>query len=318
MVGCTVLLAGSPACSDATGSLTIVLEAEETITGGIAAGTGDEEILDGWSVSFDTYAVAVGDVDLHFATDDHEEAEAPETFVYDLASSPVTGEALWTIEALKVGRWELSYTQVHAEEAMRHEGVSTADYDLMAANECTYLIRGALDRADGRTCPPRTEDVPSSATADADGCYPNPSIAFELCADAETSFGPCSAEDGPSGVAVVEGGATVALTLHGDHIFFNGFPEGEEGGVMRFAQWLADCDLDLDGTVTRAELESIAIDDLAEIDDRYSLGGAPPLPNGEALDDVWAYVRSQLKTQGHMNGEGECPVDGVEHDHAHE
>jgi hypothetical protein len=33
---------------------------------------------------------------------------------------------------------------------------------------------------------------------------------------------------------------------------------------------------------------------------------------------MYDYVIGQLKTQGHFQGEGECPVDGVEHDHADE
>ena len=107
---------------------------------------------------------------------------------------------------------------------------------------------------------------------------------------------------------------TVAATIHGDHLFFNGFPEGDEGGVTRLAQWLADCDLNLDGTVTQDELEAIAPSQLPEIDDRYQLGGSPVTP----LDDMHDYVISQLKTQGHFQGEGECPLDGMEHDHGHE
>src|SRR5690606_21868771 len=95
-------------------------------------------------------------------------------------------------------------------------------------------------------------------------------------------------------------------TLHGDHLFFNGFPEGDEGGVRRLAQWLADSDLNLDGEVTRAELERITPADLPELDERYQLGGSPLRP----LDNVWTYVRAQLKTQGHMDGEGECAPDG--------
>ena len=103
----------------------------------------------------------------------------------------------------------------------------------------------------------------------------------------------------------------MAATIHGDHLFFNGFPEGDEGGVMRLAQWLADCDLNLDGVVTEAELASIAPSDLPEIDTRFQLGGSPITPLANMLE----YVRAQLKTQGHFQGEGECPVDGVEHDH---
>jgi hypothetical protein len=83
------------------------------------------------------------------------------------------------------------------------------------------------------------------------------------------------------------------------------------GSDPRPAQWLADCDLNLDGTVTRAELEAIAPSDLGEIDSRYQLGGSPITP----LDTMWDYVVAQLKTQGHMNGEGECPFDGKSHEH---
>jgi len=33
---------------------------------------------------------------------------------------------------------------------------------------------------------------------------------------------------------------------------------------------------------------------------------------------MYEYVRAQLKTQGHYQGEGECPVDGVAHAHDHD
>ena len=49
-------------------------------------------------------------------------------------------------------------------------------------------------------------------------------------------------------------------------------------------------------------------------DDRYQLGGSPITP----LNDMYDYLSAQLKTQGHFQGEGECPVDGVEHDHGHD
>jgi len=293
--------------------LTLLLEAEDTITEGLEAGDCDECITDGWDVTFDKYIVAIGEVDLHFSTDESIEAEAEDIFVYDLTQTPAAGDPLWTFEGLAVGNWEVNYLQAHGEEGMRHESVSEDDFAAIA--ECTYLIEGTMTSDAGRTCPPRDDDVPAEAEADDDGCYENTSVSFAFCADAETVFGPCEAEDGPPGVAVTEGGSSASLTIHGDHIFFNGFPEGEEGGVTRLAQWLADCDLNLDGEVTQAELESINIDDLAEIDDRFDLGGAPPLEDDEPLDDMWAYVRAQLKTQGHFNGEGECPADGVEHSH---
>lgn len=195
--------------------------------------------------------------------------------------------------------------------------VSETDFQSMVDNECSYLIRGAITKADGVSCLPNNSMVPDGSTADANGCYANTEVNFEICANAPVHYGPCEL-DGMEEIVVNEGGSSVAITMHGDHLFFNGFPEGNEGGVMRLAQWLADCDLNLDGTVTRAELESIELSALAEIDMRYELGGAPTLPNDRALTTAWDYVRAQLMTQGHIGGEGECAINGQAHDHGHE
>jgi hypothetical protein len=67
----SILLALGFGCGDdaATGDVTFLVQAEDTITEGLAAGDGDENITDGWSVSFDRYAVAIGEIQLGFATD---------------------------------------------------------------------------------------------------------------------------------------------------------------------------------------------------------------------------------------------------------
>ena len=186
----------------------------------------------------------------------------------------------------------------------------------MQDTDATYLIAGTLAKSDGQSCPPPNLATPGSATPSGSSdagqdCYDNASISFEFIANAETVFSHCGL-DGIPGFSVAGGSTqTVAATIHGDHPFFNGFPEGDEGGVLRLAQWLADCDLDLDGEVTEKELKSIAPADLAEIDPvRYQLGGSPIKP----LDNMWTYLIAQLKTQGHMNGEGECEFDGMGHE----
>jgi hypothetical protein len=76
---------------------------------------------------------------------------------------------------------------------------------------------------------------------------------------------------------------------------------------VRLAQWLADSDLNLDGSVTPQELQAIPPSVLSEIDARYQLGGSPITP----LRSMWDYFRAQLETQGHMNGEGECPFNAI-------
>lgn len=300
------------------GEVTVILEAEDTITEGLEPGTEGESIQDGWTVTFDRYLIAIGDVDVHLSTDETVSAEAHEVWVVDLTAVPASGLPLWSFDGLQTGRWEFNYATPGAGDgAMRHESVEMADFTEMADNDWTYLIEGTITQTGGQSCPPSTLADPGGATSNGnangggDACYDAESIAFRLGVSAETLFGPCEVDEMP-GFAVTAGGATtVAATIHGDHLFFNGFPEGDEGGIQRLAQWLADSDLNLDGEVTRAELEQIAPSDLPELDSRYQLGGSPVTP----LEDMWDYVVAQMKTQGHFQGEGECPYDGVAHDH---
>lgn len=300
------------------GALAVIVEAEDTITEGLAAGDEPEQIRDGWAVTFDRYVVVIGDVDVHLSTDESVVVEIADTYAVDLVTVPSTGLELWTSGGLTSGRWDFNYAIAGAGDgAMPHSSVSTELFDEMVAGDWTYLIEGAIERADGQSCPPAGLASVGGATpngntnAAGDACFDNPSVAFRFGLTAETAFGPCEVDEMP-GFAVTEGATTtVSMTIHGDHVFFNGFPEGGEGGVMRLAQWLADCDLDLDGEVTRAELEQIAPADLAELDGRFQLGGSPITP----LTTMWDYLTAQVKTQGHFQGEGECPLDGMAHAH---
>lgn len=314
-VGC-----GDGEDGEGSGSVTVLVEAEDTIANGIESGDGGEDINDGWAVTFDRYIATVGDIDIQFARDQSIKAEAAEVFVVDLTQVPAAGLPLWTIDGLAAGRWEFSYATPGAGDgSTRHESVNEDDYDEMVENDWTYLIDGVLMKTDGQSCPPAAlvapgNKTPNGNTSENNDCYDAPTVRFLIGAAAETGFGPCEIDEVPGFSVSSNGSQTVAATIHGDHLFFNGFPEGDEGGVTRLAQWLADCDLDLNGTVTREELEAISPSQLPEIDARYQLGGSPI----EELDSMYTYVRSQLKTQGHYQGEGECPIDGIAHEHGNE
>jgi hypothetical protein len=322
---CLLAACALAACADdsddsGSGTLTVLLEPEDVVIRGIEAGDGADNIRDGWSVAFDKYLLAIGHIDAHLATDDSVTAEDASVFAVDMTKLPTAGLELWELNELQRGRWEFFFEQ-SGQGAERHESVEEADFGELVDNDYTYLIHGKLSKADGQSCPPAKLAEPGDKKSNGeksgnDPCYAASEIRFALGVEAETVFGPCET-DGVPGFSIAAGGRqTVSVTIHGDHLFFNGFPEGGEGGVTRLAQWLADCDLNLDGTVTREELEQIDPAQLAELDERFQLGGSPISP----LTNMYEYVSSQLKTQGHMNGEGECPIDGVEHahgDHAH-
>lgn len=304
LVGC----GGRDEPADA-GNLSVLLEAEETVEG-IAAGDGLEDIRDGWSVSFEKYILVVGNITLQLATDPNVQRAASELFAVDLALVPESALPLWELNELAAERWVFNYelsSAGPAQSVQRHMSVSEADFSELRDNDWTYLIQGQATKTDGRACPPMARaNPPAGATSvgmDTDGnpCYSQPSVSFRFGVSAATTFNECES-DGVVGVAVPDGTTgTVAATIHGDHMFFNGFPEGEEGGVMRLAQWMADSDLNLDGQLGRDELEGLSVADLAVIDERYELTGT----EGD-IDDMWDLLVEQLESQGHMDGEGEC------------
>ena len=314
---CGALAACGDSAGSGHGSLTVAVEAEDTITDGIAAGDAVEDLRDGWSVSFRKYLVTIGDVELDFAGADALRASDEKVYVVDLKKVPQSGLPLWQLDDLKAGRWEFSYRISQATAGVeRDDSVDGDDFQRMLDGGLTYLIEGEIDKPDGRSCPPVAVSDPSSAAEPAgdnghgDDCFANPKIAFTLDVPARSRFSRCEI-DGVPGVSVPSGGSqSVAMTIHGDHLFFNGFPSGSEGGVSRLAQWFADSDLNVDGMTTRQELEKIPPSALSDIDDRYQLGGSPLPLDAEAT--MWTYVIAQLETQGHLQGEGECQVEAGE------
>jgi hypothetical protein len=288
--------------------LDVVAQAEDTITSGLAPGTGVEDISDGWSVAFSRYIAVLGNVRLDLATNDAVHAGDATFFAIDMRKAPGTGLGLWHVKDLAEGRWNFGYALGTAQDARQHETVDDATFAQLQKEDLTYWIQGALQKKGGMSCPPAALAQPLGKktalgkNAAGDDCYLAEEVGFDLGVRVPVQVGPCEI-DGVPGVAVSEGRTqTTTLTLHGDHLFFNGFPEGGEGGVSRAAQWLADCDLNLDGAVTRAELELIAPRDLAALGD-VALGGSPITP----VDDMWIYVTAQLMSQPHYQGEGECP-----------
>lgn len=289
------------ACSATpTGNATIALEAEETITDGLVPGTELENIVDGWTVTFDQFVVAIGHVHLGQQATGFEE-HVEDIHVIDLGSLPATGFELARFDAIPTGDYDVAEFETPAATAtaIRHESVPQAVFDEMVAGGCTYLIAGTITNPTGESCPPGGTCMPVGAGG----------VSFRLCIPAATDFGPCESPDGNPAVTVAANlTAPAAITVHGDHLFFDSFPTGEEI-VERRAQWLANCDTNQDGEVTQAELMAADAAAIFTAPD-YSLAGAPT-----TIASAWDFVRAQVKTQGHWNGEGECLVDGAAHMH---
>lgn len=299
-----------------TGSanLSVMLQTEDAAIEGMDAGSEGATIRDGWSVDFDTYLATVGGVHIGSTTEDGVVKKAAGTYVVDLHNIDANGVELWSLEGVAPGRWNFGFLTPATTDAERHESASEADLTEMKAKGWNYLIKGKIAQTAGKSCPPKKLAKPGTKTANGEKndnpCYDAPTVSFVLGADAQTHYGPCEVDE-VAGVALTDGAtASAAITMHVDHLFFNGFGIHDESKVNRYAQWLADCDLNLDGNVTMEELTKIKLAQIAELDDRYSMTN-PPIK----METMADYLKAQLKTQGHFQGEGECPIDGKGHDH---
>src|SRR5262245_8179058 len=108
-----IALLGLPGCGDedaeGSGTLSVLLEAEDSITGGLDPGDDVENVRDGWQVRYDAFDAAIGDIDVRFSTDPDLRARDEAVFVVDLASVPPSGLPLWEISGLRAGRWDFNY-----------------------------------------------------------------------------------------------------------------------------------------------------------------------------------------------------------------
>lgn len=292
--------AGLGACagSDADhGRVQVFVEPEETIVGGLQAGDGEEQVVDGWEVQYDKFITVIGPVWAGRDRDHGDELKSTQVYVVDLQAVPAGGWIIAEFDEVEATRFAQFGFDMPAATAgaLRAEGTTAADFDEMVEHGYSLLVSGRIAQQGGTACKP----------TDRQDCYDVDEVRFEFKLAAGTRFDDCAAEDGDSGFAVPSSGTVqVKPTIHGDHWFFSELTQGAERTERR-AQWLADADLNRDGETTTEELAQIRASDLFT-PDHYNLSGAIT-PIHTALD----YVIAQAHTLGDFQGSGECPTRSV-------
>lgn len=170
---------------------------------------------------------------------------------------------------------------------------SQADVDFMVQNGYSVYFEGTIEKPDGQSCTPGVTPASCSALT---------RVRFAWGVPAGTSFDDCANEEGVAGFAVPAGGSVqVKPTVHGDHWFFDNITSGAEI-TQRFAQWIANADLDRNGEATLDELQRVRAADVFP-QPPYNLWGTLT-PVTTAYD----YLLNQSRTLGDYNGDGECPT----------
>jgi len=260
------------------GNLSVVLEAEETIVAGIESGNGDENILDGFDVTFSKYVVSIGNVAMSQVVDDPNPLSSADVVIADFTSLGSFPD-LTSFNGIPTGQYvSFGYETPTPDASVENfNDVDEEDFNAMITYGWSYLIEGTITQV-------------------SDGA----SKEFMIEASVPTVYGDCAVEDMEPGVNVASD-SSVDITLHGDHIVFNGFPE-DEGAVQRLASWLWAIEDDGDGVLTKDDFEAATNVEELFPTPTYTLTGGPIEP----IRNAWDFIRAQLGTQGHIRGEGEC------------
>jgi hypothetical protein len=137
---------------------------------------------------------------------------------------------------------------------------------------------------------PTADQAVSVAVAGTIACG-GQSVSFAWDFDTDTTYH-CEPED----LTIPAGGDDVTeLTVHGDHLFYDSL---EDPDAILLGQAFVDADADVDGEVTVAELEAVAVAELG-----YDVGSRAE------VTDLYAFVAFLTRTLGHVDGEGHCQVE---------
>lgn len=291
------LLAGcssDPGGGAGLGAVQLFVVPEDTIPEGLVPGDGEEDISDGWTVTYDRFVLAFGNFRATRSADLSDVLSDPAVTVMDLTKVPSSGLVLGDFADVTAARWDkVGFDLPNATaSAAKAPGLEAEHYDALVKGGYSLLVRGRIEKEDGQSCDPKDPKV----------CVDAKSVEFEFALRAGTSFDDCAPADGDAGFAVPTGGTVqVKPTIHGDHWFFTNLTQGAEITERR-AQWIADSDLDHDGKVDLVELAKTKASDVFRAP-TYNLSGAL-IPVETAAD----YVEAQARTLGDFQGDGECPT----------
>jgi hypothetical protein len=216
---------------DDSGTLDIQIYGEAFIEDGIPA----DVFTDGWSLSFDSFLVSVGDITAGSAGDDSPALADPTYRIFDLSQSS-GGDGFVVVSEIVPGG-------VYDDVSYRIGGTSSAVAGNAGAEDVAFMnergysmyVEGVATRGDE-------------------------TITFAWGFTTATAYQSCQS------VAVVDGApARSVLTIHADHLFYDDLISEEPG--VRFDA-IAAADSDGDGDVTGAELAAVDITGF----ERYQVG----------------------------------------------
>ncbi len=241
--------------------------------------------VDGWTLTFDTYIVSVGDVLLTDPSTGAEEARWDKAVLVDLKASASARAALHTFEGLPALRLDIAFATPAPQQGVELRDVSQADADEMVQKGWTLLAEGEAKKG-------------------------AETIRFRLGLSAPIRYERCvNGKDNSKGIAIEANKTAGALIYaHAIHLFWDSLSFSTQN--LRFDAFAAVAGAD--GLV---ESEELKLQDLTDLKDAQGQplmdGGKPVLYNDGGLlppaeQDLYHFVTLAARQSPHFNGLGLC------------
>jgi hypothetical protein len=278
------------------GSLALDVSGGAALRDGFPHTEGDvtHAFADGWTLQFDKYVIAVGDVELV----EQDGGEVVNGWagprMMDLAASATGSETLVTLDDVPARRFDFGFSFLSPKELPGESSVSNDDIQAMIDNGWALLVAGqAQHAATSRT------------------------VRFDLGLPVATRYYEClNGKDGTQGVAIEANKTTGAyIYAHAIHLFWDTLASGDE--ELRFEAFAAVAGDD--DVVTEEEITTQDLTDLRDAngeplkDDQghsvvYNDGGLLP----PAQWTLFHFVNYAARASAHFNGIGLCSVESLE------
>lgn len=254
--------------SEGTGTVEVTTYGEDYIEQQIpAASGGGEGFVDGWSVSFSKFLLALGALQIADRSG-AVGAELQQQKIYDLHAKGPHPILSATVAAR---RWDRVGVSILKAKGAVAGNAAAADVALMNDHGHSVYVAGEAENGSRK-------------------------IRFAWGFATETSYRECHEATTGDGVAVPTGGvAAIQITIHGDHLFYDDLQS--EDPSLRF-EALAAADANADGEVTLDELAAVDLTTLPS--DQYGTGG------DGSVTSLAGFVTSLTRTLVHYQGEGHC------------
>jgi hypothetical protein len=252
-----------PACDEGQGVLRVAIYGEDYVEVGIPAAD-----TDGWAITFDEFLVHVSAVEV--VSSDHEDNPLRQDtgLVFDLANPSEGAGHTLTENLVFAGAYDQTTYRINPATSTSEAGnVDAATLTFMRDSGHSVFAKGRATKGDT-------------------------TVTFAWGFETNTLYAACESQ-----ARLSDGGrATVQLTIHADHFFYDDLVSKDPNVSFEL---IASADADANGEVTRAELEALDIRDQSN----YQVG------TQTAVTNLWAFISAQSRTLGHIDGEGHCDTE---------